>query len=288
MTSTPPPPKPLEPVAAALAEGAPRRAVKRFRGLCEQGQVPCGSDDLPWLLKHLGKAETGKLIDAFATTRCFYCRGGLERCGDCDGRGYLEDAAACETCIGLGLARCDYCDGSGWVGISFVPDCLQMGVIIDRARHALRDIERITDELSQLPLDPNGPNALKHDAAILLRLNGLLGVLENDVLDAGQLNTHAHQSREHIEKLTQQWVITAVRTQHRMYDLLRRMELDAQATAEQAGDRPGARAIARGRAELYRRLRRTNGFEQTGLDHPYLRAAAAKLPPEIKDALNEI
>lgn len=50
--------------------------------------------------------------------RCVSCAGtGLERCGECAGRGWSAagwDAAACPACDGSGRRRCELCSGRGF------------------------------------------------------------------------------------------------------------------------------------------------------------------------------
>jgi hypothetical protein len=162
-------------------------AVRLFTDGVAHELVPDRPDLARWLMRVVGRTETLRLAKAFALKECFYCKGGLERCDACGGRGYHPDQTICERCIGLGRAACDFCTGSGWVTYNYVPAGLRLPVILERAKVAAGNAETLLRKATPAVSERSSSATGRSLAKELVQLNRLMGVFENAIVAGEKL-----------------------------------------------------------------------------------------------------
>lgn len=254
---------------AALKTGSTADVVRLFMDGVAHELVPNRPDLAPWLMKVVGRTETMRLAKAFALKECFYCKGGLERCEACDGRGHHRHTAICERCLGLGVAPCDFCTGSGWVTYNYVPAGLRLPVILERAKAATSRANELLRKATPTVSARGSRETGKALAKDLVQLNRLLGVFENAIVAGEKLVERDADHAAGMEKLVKTCLHAARRLQPRIRQALRALAEFARVESTRAA-KPGARAVATRRAKFYDTLVASENFLGSGLHHPHL------------------
>jgi hypothetical protein len=255
-------------VAALLRANRGSEAVALFGQGENQGVYPEGDALKQWLLDAIGEELTLQLICTYARWPCSFCTGGLQPCAECDQHGHFEYEEVCESCLGLGVANCYFCNGSGLGSIEDVPKGLRAPAILERARAA---VGRVRDLLSRLPAEPakaNPRDALKYQAGIILRLNGLLGNLENEISDAQELRWWTPHSERWVTETARNWLAAATESERHICAAFSAMSATARRMAEDAVEGSNARKLALARAEYFARFDSPEALERTAADHP--------------------
>ncbi|HEX2971524.1 MAG TPA: hypothetical protein VHP11_04290 [Tepidisphaeraceae bacterium] len=258
-------------VIAKLNEGRNKDAVRLFVEAYNRGVLAKGHQLPVWLLGTLGKEVAAKLFLAFAHFPCVYCKGGLEPCESCGGRGVRAEGPFCDTCAALGQSRCEFCDGTGLATYSFFPPELWLPVIVDRSRLAIHQVSYLVGH----PVPVDGPEPRLTE--LIINLNKLLGVLENAVLAAKQIahhNTHAH-TIVHTVNSCNHAAAVAIKYLRQVIRSLAAVVRDGAKT--QPSDSAEAQ-FRTGRAAFYETLADSNRFEGTCLYHPFLDSPSSPPP----------
>jgi hypothetical protein len=262
---------------AALKADSTADAVRLFMDGVAHELVPDRPDLARWLVKVVGRTEMLRLARAFALRECFYCKGGLERCESCDGRGYHGDQTICERCMGLGVATCDFCTGSGWVTYNYMPAGLRMPVILERVKAASSKAKALLRKATPGIPEQSSRETGKVLAKDLVQLNRLLGVFDNAITAGDKLSAQGAESGPGMQKLLTSCQHAARRLEPRMRHVLRALGDVARLESTRAA-RPGARAVAARRAKFYDALAASENFLGSGLHHPHL--AQQREPPK--------
>lgn len=262
-------------ILAELEEGHHRKAARLFSDAVARGMLTHGAELHAQLVRAIGEAHVEELVDGLSRRSCFYCKGGLEPCGECTGSGRGDADAVCPSCVGLGVARCDFCDGTGLASIDTVPEGLETHVLLERGARAVATMPHVLEQPLPQPGDRSPTRALIKSAQLLLDLNKLLGVLENTVTSRAELHVHATDAQtERLERIREACNAVAGDARRRAQAILAHMAKLAAHKAQRA--RPGSRKrrAAQSAALFYRRLSEDADFRGTSLEHPFL------LPPE--------
>jgi hypothetical protein len=271
-------------VAALLRANRGSEAVMLFTQGDSQGICPEGEALKQWLYAALGEELAVQLIRTYAQWPCSFCTGGLQSCAECDQHGHFDYAEVCEGCLGLGVCSCYFCNGSGLGSLEDVPAGLRAPVILERARAA---ISRMRELLSRLPpaepaeTDPR--DALKQWAGIILRLNGLLGNLENEISDAEALRWWTPRSRQWVKDTARDWVAVAAESEQRICEAFAAMSATARRMADEAVEGSNAQKLALARAEYFARFDTPEALERTVADHPMFDRVLEMLVPNGQD-----
>jgi hypothetical protein len=255
-------------VSTLLRANRGTQAVTIFNEGAKQGVCPEGEALRQWLDDAIGKDLAVELIRTYARWPCSFCTGGLQPCAECEQHGHFEYAEVCESCLGLGVCSCYFCNGSGLGSLEDVPKALRAPVVLERARSV---VDRMRDLLARLPAEPaqtNPRDALKQGAAIILRLNGLLGNLENEVSDADELRWWTPHSRQWVKETAQEWVAVAAESEQRICEAFAAMSATARRMAAEAVEASDAQRLALARAEYFVRFDTPASLERTIADHP--------------------
>jgi hypothetical protein len=263
---------------ASLNSDRTSEAVRLFTDGVAHELVPDRPDLGRWLMRVVGRTETLRLVKAFALKECFYCKGGLERCDACDGRGYYRDGPICDRCIGLGVAACDFCTGSGWVTYNCVPAGLRLYVILARVKAATGKADTLMGKNDPAVSGRSSREKGKALAKELLLLNRLLGVFENAIVVGEKLSAQDATAGPGVRKLVKTCRRGARRLEPRVRQVVQALAEVARLDATRA-IKPVARAVAARRAEFYQGLATSNDFFGSGLHHPHLHE-----PPDPREA----
>ena len=223
-----------------------------------------------WLTTHLGERNLTRLIDLYAMSPCAFCRRGLEPCPDCDRHGHFEYDEICEACLGLGVCRCDFCNGSGLCSIDEIPRGLQVPVVLERARNAASQIEHLAELLHLTPASDNPADALKHQASLILRMNGQLGIIENELGNAHDLDWWTPESDLSVTSIIDEWLGAASNVEGRICAAFQSMAATAKRMAAESIPGSNTKQLAERRAEFFGRFVTPESLDQTKLDHPAL------------------
>ncbi len=265
----------LAAVLRALKARRDQEAVRLLVDGLTPGVAPIGADLTPWLGKTIGREATARLVRVLAFYPCFYCKQGLQTCGDCQGRGKSSFGEVCESCVGLGKSRCDFCDAAGWATYNFVPCGLRLAVILQRVPAAVKELEtRLARPLPKASptKDDRLPKALSQE---LLAINRLAGIFENAVDAARRLVRSHPETTKVAAKILKTCQLAWRKIEPRMRETLHAMGESLSGRSERAA-RGEAATASRDRASYYVRLARSNGFSGTCLSHPFLMRLAKK------------
>jgi hypothetical protein len=275
----------LAQVAAELNDGDRRRAARHFlAGVAHESMSPRMAT-VAWVREVIGKELTDALIAALAAAPCFGCKLGYQDCERCGGDGMTADAQVCRTCVGFGRARCEFCSGSGLATYNALPADFRPHVMARRVARAIALIDRLKGEVppaaGALPAsgagDATDPAAFDRDQ--ILRLNKLLGVLENAVIAARTLIRAGRGEQADFAPMAKRVISAAAIAEAQMRQSLRR--LSASGASGPAGETDLDRADREARSTYYRELADSPHFEQTGLEHfflhPHQHGATARL-----------
>lgn len=264
----------LNRVLRELEKGHRREAARLFSSGCAHGIFVDDAALGAHLLEAIGKERTEQLIGGFSRRSCFYCRNGLEPCGECTGSGMGEGDTVCGTCIGLGVVRCEFCDGTGLVSIDSVPHGLRIMVVTRRATRALSRIKELLDQPLPGRTDESPSRALRQRARLLLDLNKLLGVLENTVVSSKEQRLHATKAeRETLSQLAESCLAIGGDAHRRVRSIIDSMAALAQLKAKHASAGSHKRKAALAAADFYKDLSEEPTFAGTSLEHPFLYAS---------------
>ncbi len=252
-------------------------AARLFVKGLSHGIVPEGADLAEWLVETVGTEAAARLIVAFVRCPCFYCEKGREACENCGGRGHSRSGAVCERCAGLGVARCDFCDGSGWVTLNYVPEGLQVRVLVDRAHLAIRSIGKQLEQRVPRPSRSAPARSLKECARLLLDLNRAMGVLENSLVAARELAERDRQWKDRLARVARSSIRAGAKGEARILEIIRCMAALARLQAESAARGSADRKLATRRADFYESLLDpAKMLAGTGLAHPLLHEAVGE------------
>ncbi len=267
----------IDELTGLLDRGHGSEAVALFSKGDALGLYPNDAALHGWLRTHLGPRHLTQLIDLYAMSPCAFCRRGLEACPDCERHGHFDYDEICDSCLGLGVCRCDFCNGSGMCSLDEIPCGLHVPVVVERARNATSQIEHLADLLPLTPASENPSDSLKHQASLILRVNGLLGILENELGNAQDLDWWTPQSDDTVTALVDEWLRVARDVEGRICAAFQSMADTAAHMAKEAVDGSNARRLAERRADFFRRFVSPDALDRTELDHPVLDRLLATL-----------
>lgn len=236
---------------------------------------PDGSSGLP--LGRPGGSATERLA-AEASRPCFACIGGLERCVVCKGRGFSDDRDTCDHCLGTGRRNCDFCAGSGLITHEALAPEIRLAVALEQMRSAM---SRADTELSHGPRAVAGANpseSLQAGLEALLRVNRLLGLMENGLHLLKMALPKGPGHKGALDRLARLFMRCVTKWQAQMRAIVRQMAQAARREVESSGLSPVQREFALKRATLYASLlRREEMFAGTSFDRPLLNGAMKEL-----------
>ena len=250
-------------VDSLLRAGHGQRAAELLVNSLAQHTWPAELPVAQWLEQSLGDDTRARLISAFAHYPCFVCDNGFERCQPCGGSGFTAVAQVCVACIGLGSRRCDFCNGAGLATYNVVPLELRARVTVSRASRGAKYLKAL---VQKRPRDLTEATASRY----LIDMNKLLGVLENAVIAARQLADVGMLPHAVAANMFAACSKPAAAAEIRVRETLQRL---ARHHADAAAALPPVDAEnARAKGEFYSMLSQSDGFEGTGIAHPFLRA----------------
>jgi hypothetical protein len=130
----------LQKLAATLSKGTPKDAAQLLLQADSSGALQADPSLYRHMQKALGQKHAEEVTEAFVTSKCPYCSHGREKCAECQGQGFAEQASVCQMCAGLGLCRCPFCNGTALAGYDLVPRGLRPTVLALRLRWAQRQL----------------------------------------------------------------------------------------------------------------------------------------------------
>lgn len=261
----------LQSIVAELQNDRGAKAVRLHLDAEAHSLFPKGDKLGAWLVKAAGKEAATKLIGAWATFACFYCKKGLDRCEQCGGIGGTESRVFCDECLGLGVIRCDCCDGSGWITIDCVPSGLRPAVVVERVSLARHGMQALLKKPLPKPTARNPAATIKRCMRLLLAANGLLGVFENAVVALRGFRQSSAMPREKIGKLLKACVEAGAAGEVHVRRLLEHIAAAARLEANAAKADPNARRLSLRWAEAYEKLSKSKTYAGTMLEHPFLK-----------------
>jgi hypothetical protein len=270
-------------VAALLRANRGSEAVTIFSQGESQGLYPAGEAFKPWLFTAIGEDLAVRLIRTYAQWPCNFCTGGLQPCAECEQHGHFDYAEVCESCLGLGVCSCYFCNGSGLGSVEAVPQGLRAPVILERSRAAVGRMRELLSRLPAAPAETNPRDALKQWSGIILRLNGLLGNLENEISDAEELRWWTPHSRQWVKETAQDWVAVAAESERRICEAFSAMSVTARRMADEAVEGSNAQRLAVARAEYFAGFDTPAKLERTVADHPMFDRVLHLLAPNGDD-----
>lgn len=243
-------------IAADLSTDRKRRAARWFLAAVAHEGFPSDIGTPEYVQRELGRELSQRLIGALAGYPCFGCQVGYEVCGRCRGSGFSEGAQACDACAGMGQVRCDFCNGSGLATYNVIPMGLRREVMSRRVSRAIGLIERLA---SETPASAEGLRRL------VLRLNKLLGVLENAVIQARAMIGSGEADAGAFDAIARRIGKAGARAEDQIRAALR--GLSRIYLARESGPHSADDAAA---AAFFRGLADTDDFRGTGLEHFFL------------------
>jgi len=267
----------LERIKSALSRRSGSEAVRFFKEASSNGLIPADGDLVKWLQERLGEQSTEALLAAYSRLPCFYCNKGIIECEFCEGKGHDADNTLCTRCLSLGIDRCDFCGGSGWFTINHVPHSLQLPVIVRRVVAASKETDALLANPVPVVSADNGAQIRKEAGKSLLQVNRLLGVAENMMLAAKQVESRDAESAETTGKIIAACEALGNKLRDRLCRLLEVLAEASKAESLSATD-PEARQVAEKKADFYAGLADSKNMTGTSLRHPMLE------PPETGTA----
>ena len=246
-------------IESQLDAGEGQLAARAVLAAVAHDTLPGGLRPNEWL-QGLSEQRQGKLIAAFAQYPCFACRNGQESCDTCGGSGFSAAARVCSACAGFGEKRCDFCSGSGLAAYSVMPIELWSKVIMARARRAMHYLKKLAAQ----PI-PDAEAAMR---TRLLDMNKLLGVLENAVAAARQLEASEAAGPDVAAQFSGFCRPYVAAGMHAMRETLAALSRHVRQAASTLPPVDAENAIAK--AEFYEDLAGSTAFGGTGLSHPFL------------------
>lgn len=253
----------LEELRAAVREDKIENAMNLLRFADSSGSLRRDSGMLSALQKSIGEKQTQKLINAFATDPCPYCRSGREKCDDCGGKGYYAESKVCAPCAGLGLKRCPFCNGTGFAGYDFVPRGLRPIVLLVRTDFATKQISTASE------LNSKEPPTSRDIKQRIIAIDRCRGVLANAV---EQSRLSAVDGRSGFESSDRSRIQREAKLQNRHAETAIRMLLGK--LAEHYSDRAhrqrdsDERGLLAHRAKVFSRLSTGDGLNASSLRTP--------------------
>lgn len=228
---------PLRDLADALDSGRLAQAAALYLSTPVQAEIPRKGTPLSDLQAAIGDLRARRLVAAFATLNCLYCRGGFSRCERCEGSGHAEvKADACLSCFGLGAAACDFCGGSGLATYNFVPAGLRAAVASVRMSSAVRQVETWARQPSAPALGPSARVVRRATVEQLTRVARTIAILRNAGDFARQLRKANPNARSFTHGLFTRSARAGRQAQVRLAMLYEHLSRLTQAVADAAGD----------------------------------------------------
>lgn len=228
------------------------------------------------LLSGLDRGAAAHRMTAEATRSCFCCKGGLDRCDACKGRGYSEDRDTCDRCVGTGYRNCDFCGGSGLVTDDVLTPELRVSVAVERIREAVRQLQAEPERPVLSAEDPG--RSLEEGGRALLRMNRLTAMLEDGLeLLRAQKRVADRGSRE-LTRAERFCLERAVECRRRLREIIKGMAVSAARLARMSEPLTASREVARKRAAFFAGLLKRSGLlTGTGFDRVLLDTAGERL-----------
>lgn len=230
------------------------------------------------LLSGSDRGAAAHRLTAEATRSCFCCKGGLDRCDACKGRGYSEDRDTCDRCLGTGYRSCDFCGGSGLVIEDGLAPDLIVAVAIERIRDAARQLKVILDRpVLAVSVDDPG-RSLEEGGRALLQVNRLVAMLEEGLHLLRAENRKVAGGRRDLLRVVRFCLERVLDCQRRMREIIKGMAIAAERLAELSGPRMEDREVAAKRAAFFAGLLKRSGLlTGTGFDRVLLDKAGERL-----------
>ena len=251
--------QPVRTIESHLDAGEGQLAARAFLAAVANDKLPGGLGLNEWL-QGLSEQHYGKLIAAFAQYPCFACRNGQESCDTCGGSGFSAAARVCSPCAGFGEKRCDFCSGSGLAAYSVMPIELWPKVITTRAKRAMHYLKKLAAQ----PV-PNAETAMTRR---LSDMNKLLGVLENAVAAARQLEASEATGPDAAAQFNGFCRPHVAAGMQAMQETLAALSRHCRQAASTLPPVDAENAMAK--SEFYEDLAGSATFAETGLSHPFL------------------
>ena len=258
----------MQQILAKLHEGHGKDAARIFIEAHHRSVIPKGPQLLDWLVRTIGREEATRLIGAFAHFPCVYCKGGVEQCDACAGRGVRAEGPFCDTCAGLGMARCEFCDGEGLAAYSFFPQELWLPIIAERSHMAIHQLGLMINQ--PIPRFSEAAAEQNH-ANLILNLNKLIGVLENAAESAQQV-AHSDSRQQVLGRIHDSCTRAAAMGAQYLRQVIRSLAAVIRQSAKTLAAGSAEAQFRESRAIFYDNLSHSAGFEGTCLHHPFLEA----------------
>ncbi|MBX3390851.1 MAG: hypothetical protein KF691_15490 [Phycisphaeraceae bacterium] len=256
----------LDELKTALRKDDLTEAMQILRFADGSGAIRRGSGMLPALQKQIGEKQAQRLIYAFATDPCPYCKGGREKCDDCGGKGFYSGTKVCQPCAGLGLKRCPFCNGTAFAGYDFVPRGLRQIVLLVRTDFAAQQLRTLANPEAATS---ERPSLL---ARRILAIDRCRGIFANAVEQARIIESRAANERIAFASTDRTRIDREARQQNRIAEKAIRHLLqllgERSAKKAQASQKERTRELFAHRAKIFARLSTGEGFDSSALETP--------------------
>ena len=274
----------IDGVLALLDQNRPHDATRAFTITWARYGAPPNENARDWLIGACDPRRIKNLIQAYAVESCPYCQCGLDPCIECGGHGHLDHESICEDCVGFGVVPCSFCGGSGWLTLEAIPQPLRPAVMLERAALAVARIQGLREEGTTSETDDDPARVLRRCAHAAARLNGLIGVLENEVAAAQELQWWSPRSPQQRHATVRSWVELACTVERDVHGLFARMSEAARRMAATAPPDSPRQRLAQSRREASESLGEPGSFARTCFDHATLSRIAGGLSREVDGA----
>lgn len=256
----------LAELKAALRKDDLTDAMQILRFADGSGAIRRGSGMLPALQKEIGEKQAQRLIYAFATDPCPYCKGGREKCEDCGGKGFYSGTKVCHPCAGLGLKRCPFCNGTAFAGYDFVPRGLRQIVLLVRTDFAAQQIRSLA-----APKTAESERASQL-ARRILALDRCRGIFANAAEQSRIIESRAANERIAFATTDRVRIERESRQQNRIAEnairFLFRLLAERSAAKARAGRKESTRELFAHRAKIFTRFSAGDGLDASSLATP--------------------
>jgi len=256
----------LNQLREAARGGNVARAIKLLRHADAGGRLRADASLHAALRSSIGAGAAAAVITALAEDPCPYCKGGRERCRDCEGTGALG-TGVCRPCAGLGLRRCPFCNGTSFAGYDMIPRGLRPAVMRARLDSAERQIKALS------PKRERAPESAKGLARRVVAIDRCRGVLANAVEqvrlnEAGTVGGTEMFSESDLRRTERRCRALNAEAEKQIGALLRRLADGFARRAQRPGADAEKRRLAAHRAKVFAGLSTGEGFNDSALRTP--------------------